>query len=683
MSDEDDRTIIQPGVAPGSPEPPAPPPAHSVPPTPSPALGAPAPEPNEATIIAPAAGSAAENNPFPSRPVTHDATVIAPAGPHSSAPPPLPPTSPASGSTRTRSGIDVGDVLNGIYEVTRFIARGGMGEVFEGKNTNGDERVAIKVILPSLAQDPAVLEMFRKEAAVLTRLSHPALVQYRVQTREPTLGVFYIVTDYIEGTSAEAVLGKITPTAEELIGLTRRLAEGLRAAHEFGAIHRDISPDNILLESGRLDRARIIDFGIAKDADPGSKTVIGTGFAGKLTYVAPEQLGDFGRNVGPWTDVYSLALVILALAQGKAADIGGSFVDAIEKRRAGVDVSAVPEPLRPLIAHMLRPDPLQRPQSMDAVLEELAQLGKTTKARGASSTPKPSSAGKSTNDKADGRKPLPKAALIGGSAAAGLALLGALGWIAFGGGEERAAEAPTTAPTIAAASTTGVQTAATAASRSVPCSWLDLATTGSPGGVTLTGSGVAGNPTEAETAIFRAASSGGTVSASDFSRVAAIDRSFCPTLDNLRVIRAENEGHLSVSQPRYELATFQDGMYKGQKGARVILDLSLAGVANFSLYSIERAGEINQIFDRATFDQLIASNNKSIEKLPGRDHYRLSIDGTMQPSWAGMLLLTGNGGFQPTLPEVTGDPEKFRRQAAANNWQAEMVWYKFVDDTPD
>ena len=75
-----------------------------------------------------------------------------------------------------------------------------MGEVFEGVNINqDDERVAIKVILPHLAADPNVLAMFRKEARTLTRLSHPALVQYRVLAQEPQLGVLYIVTEYIDG----------------------------------------------------------------------------------------------------------------------------------------------------------------------------------------------------------------------------------------------------------------------------------------------------------------------------------------------------------------------------------------------------------------------------------------------------------------------------------------------------
>ena len=96
-----------------------------------------------------------------------------------------------------RGRIQIGDVLNHIFEVKRFIARGGMGEVFEGINVNSDERVAIKVILPRLAgRSPTSMAMFRKEARTLTRLSHPALVQYRVLAQEPQLGVLYIVTEY-------------------------------------------------------------------------------------------------------------------------------------------------------------------------------------------------------------------------------------------------------------------------------------------------------------------------------------------------------------------------------------------------------------------------------------------------------------------------------------------------------
>ncbi|MBW8785901.1 MAG: serine/threonine protein kinase, partial [Novosphingobium sp.] len=285
-------------------------------------------------------------------PGSEDRTVFSPATGFSGGPAPspapaaawtAPPSAAAPGGAPAAPSeprrIQVGDVLNHIFQVTRFIARGGMGEVFEGINVNSEERVAIKVILPHLAADPSVQAMFRKEARTLTRLSHPALVQYRVLAQEPQLGVFYIVTEFIEGQNLSDVLPQIDASPAQLASLLKRLAEGLAAAHALGAIHRDMSPDNVMFEEGRFERVKIIDFGIAKDLDASSGTIVGDGFAGKLNYVAPEQLGDYDRQVGPWTDVYSLGLVILAVARRKDVDMGGSLVDAVDKRRAGPDLS--------------------------------------------------------------------------------------------------------------------------------------------------------------------------------------------------------------------------------------------------------------------------------------------------------------------------------------------------------
>ncbi|SFJ95482.1 serine/threonine-protein kinase [Caulobacter sp. UNC279MFTsu5.1] len=273
-----------------------------------------------------------------------------------------------------RGILPVGFVLNGIYEIKRFIARGGMGEVYEGANVNAEERVAVKVILPHLAADPKVQALFRKEAKTLTSLAHPALVQYRVLAREPRKDLLYIVTDFIDGEPLTNLIGRHPPTTGELVMLTRRLAEGLHAAHSHGAIHRDISPENVLLPDGLLSRAKIIDFGIAKSMEIGAQTVVGDGFAGKLGYVAPEQFGDFDRRIGPWTDIYSLALVVLALAGGRAPNMGTTLVEAIDRRRAGADMTAVPPLLQPLFARMLSPDPRSRPQTMAEVISALDAL---------------------------------------------------------------------------------------------------------------------------------------------------------------------------------------------------------------------------------------------------------------------------------------------------------------------
>ena len=291
-------------------------------------------------------------------------TVFEPA---TSRPPGLA-SGPAPGG---QGSLPPGTLLNHIYEVRRFLARGGMGEVYEGHNVNTDERVAVKVILPHLAADPKMQALFRKEARILTELAHPALVRYRVLAHEPQLALFYIVTEFIDGPSLSDVIGQSIPDPGSLEALARRLAEGLAAAHTLGAIHRDVSPDNVLLPGGRLDQAKIIDFGIARSTELGQQTLVADSFAGKLGYVAPEQFGDFGRNIGPWTDVYSLGLTLLAVATGRAPDLGVTLVEAVERRRKGVDLSVAPRELRSLLQKMLAPDPAHRLQSMGDVIAAL------------------------------------------------------------------------------------------------------------------------------------------------------------------------------------------------------------------------------------------------------------------------------------------------------------------------
>ncbi|WP_442678857.1 serine/threonine-protein kinase [Sphingomonas sp. ASY06-1R] len=309
---------------------------------------------------------------------------------------------PARGREAGREAtLAAGDVLNGIYKVERFIARGGMGEVFEGVNIETDERVALKAIRRHLASDPKIVAMFRKEARVLTHISHPAIVQYRVFARDPLLDLYYIVTDFINGEPISAHLDGESPNISNVVTLARRLATGLEAAHDHGAIHRDMSPDNILFPEGRIERAKIIDFGIAKSLDITAETVVGEGFAGKLGYVAPEQFGDFGRLIGPWTDVYSTALVLLAYARGKAPAMGTTLSEAVERRRAVPDLGDIPTVLAPLIERMLVPDPQLRIRSMREVLAGLDAIRIPDDARLAPSITSPTEAPKVVRNDAD------------------------------------------------------------------------------------------------------------------------------------------------------------------------------------------------------------------------------------------------------------------------------------------
>lgn len=636
-------------------------------------FAAPAPPPAQPPAEPPAEPPASDEGTVFAAP----ATPPPPSHPHPPERTPPPMTAPHAAARRgNHSPIEVGAVLNHMFEVKRFLARGGMGEVFEGVNIASGERVAIKVILPELAADPNVMAMFQKEAQALTQLSHPAVVRYRGFALEPQLGCYYIATGFIDGRNLSDVLGKSTLSEEELFSLVRRLAEGLKEAHELGVVHRDISPDNVILDGDRLDRPKIIDFGIVKETDPGSKTIIGDGFAGKPSYVAPEQLGDFDKQVGPWSDVYSLALVILALAQGRKPDLGGLPAEAIMKRRNGVDTSAVPGRLRPVIDRMLAADPQQRLRSMDEVIAALdaARAGKAPKPRPA----------KSAGDTGRRMPPLPY--LIGGGAVFALALLGGIGYLALGGSDDEAAAPATGASATAEVPLGQVDAAVQAALPAIPCSWLTAQTAHDGGSYSLAASGVAGAPLDAENGILQAARKAGVEPGTDFAGIARIDQSYCPILDELNKFRDRSAERMMRKQPEYELDLVEQGEYAGQIGTHVVTDLALDGIAgDYALYAIEKSNVITQFVDnRNVLPQNV--NGTSIQKLPGIDNYRLDIETNAKPGWSGIVLITGKGGFAPdALSDLVTPAGKaaFEQRARANDWKVQIVWYKFVDNQPN
>src|SRR6185295_6163550 len=205
----------------------------------------------------------------------------------------------------------------------------------------------------------------RKEASALHHLQHDAIVRYYVFTIEPVLQRPYLAMEYVDGPSLSEILERDGPLPFEAVrALMRRIAAGLQVAHDGGIIHRDVSPDNIILPNSDVTRAKIIDFGIARSTQLSDGTVIGSGFAGKYNYVSPEQLGLFGGNVTAKSDIYSLGLVLVQALTGRAIDMGGSQLQIVEKRRVLPDLGAIDMRLRPLFERMLQPNPADRPTSM-------------------------------------------------------------------------------------------------------------------------------------------------------------------------------------------------------------------------------------------------------------------------------------------------------------------------------
>jgi len=266
-----------------------------------------------------------------------------------------------------RSRRAPGTRLNGIFEIDQRIASGGMGEIYRGHAIETGDPVAIKVMRTDLADNAMALALFRKEASALHYIHHEAIVRYYVFSNDPGTGRHYLAMEFVDGQPLSELLrrGPLDFTAVRL--LQERLAAGLNAAHQHEIVHRDLSPDNVLVPAGDLAKAKIIDFGIARSTRAGEGTIIGSGFAGKYNYVSPEQLGLFGGDVTAKSDIYSLGLVLAECLAGRPIDMGGTQFEVLEKRRIVPDLRAIDPRFRPLLEKMLQPNPADRPDSMAAV----------------------------------------------------------------------------------------------------------------------------------------------------------------------------------------------------------------------------------------------------------------------------------------------------------------------------
>lgn len=284
------------------------------------------------------------------------------------------------GQTRPPGGgrgfvpLSTGAVLNNTHRIEDLIARGGMGEIYRATNLVTGDIVAVKTVRPEFVGDPKISELFRREAAALRKVRNPAVVYYEGAFFDDS-GQLYLVMEFVDGPSLATALQSRPIEPNAVRGLRNRLAAGLAAAHAEGVIHRDISPDNIILPGGRLEDAKLIDFGIAKQQAHAGGTVIGGDFAGKYAYVAPEQLGLFGGNVDGRSDIYSLGLVLAAAAAGRPLDMGSSPATAVEARKRVPDLSRVPSVLRDELTLMLQPDPSDRPATMAQLVDQRRQPG--------------------------------------------------------------------------------------------------------------------------------------------------------------------------------------------------------------------------------------------------------------------------------------------------------------------
>jgi serine/threonine-protein kinase len=266
-------------------------------------------------------------------------------------------------------------VLSPHYELDTEIGRGGMGVVYRAKDRRLKRTVAIKVLPPELAFRSEIKTRFLREAETAAQLNHPNIVDiYAVDEAE---GIVYFVMAYITGDNlAKRLYEHGALSVDETRRTLRDVADALAYAHERGVIHRDIKPDNIIIDADS-GRPMVTDFGIARAVSEGDSRLTATGIAiGTPTYMSPEQAAG-ERTIDGRSDLYSLGILGYQMLTGEPPFIANStpaiLVKHISERPTPIEQrrADVPLDLASVIMTLLEKDPANRFPNANAVVQAL------------------------------------------------------------------------------------------------------------------------------------------------------------------------------------------------------------------------------------------------------------------------------------------------------------------------
>src|SRR5690348_14805877 len=285
------------------------------------------------------------------------------------------PTEPISDVNRLHRAplvvFESGNVIGKRYEVLHLLGEGGMGAVYKVRDRELERFVALKVIRPELAARPEILQRFKQELILARQVTHKNVI--RIFDLGEADSVKFITMEFIEGQDLKCLLrerGKLSP--DETMKIMAQVCRALEAAHNEGVIHRDLKPQNIMLDS--QGRVTVMDFGIARSTEMNGMTQTGA-FVGTPEYMSPEQA--MGEHVDARSDLFTLGIIFYELLTGDTPFRADTFYAMLlnrttRKARPPIEVDpSIPQQINEVVVRCLETSPDQRYQSAREILAGL------------------------------------------------------------------------------------------------------------------------------------------------------------------------------------------------------------------------------------------------------------------------------------------------------------------------
>ncbi len=331
---------------------------------------------------------------------------------------------PVAGEPAGLSGLQPGTVLGGRYEILQMLGEGGMGAVYKARDREVDRMVALKVIRPELAGRPDILKRFKQELILARQVTHRNVI--RIFDLSQAEGLKFITMEYVEGQDLKALLrARHQFTPEHAVQVIRQVCLALDAAHEEGVIHRDLKPQNIMIDTA--GKVVVMDFGVARTMEQSGLTATGA-LVGTPEYMSPEQAK--GEKLDHRSDLFSLGVIFYELLTGKAPyeseTVMGTLLKRVQERPPPpIEVNpATPPFLNDVVLRCLQADLALRYQSAREVLADLdAWQGDVKTSVSTSARPLPAPVVKAEKEE---RKGLPWKWIAAGAGVAVLAIGGFL-----------------------------------------------------------------------------------------------------------------------------------------------------------------------------------------------------------------------------------------------------------------